>query len=206
MKPLAIKIHRNKKNKNIRLNIKSDLVLHLFVPEQYTHCDIDMLLERFQGWISKTIRELFYKQESLKKTLEDHENQILIFGEWKNAIEYTNIKSIHQTLMEYLKIKTKSYADQMGVIYQKLAVRNNKRILGSCNHLDQLSFSSLLCFAHKDLIDYVIVHELAHIKHKNHSKDFWNFVGKFCANHVEKRQEIKHNMGLYNMLYQKYYN
>lgn len=42
-----------------------------------------------------------------------------------------------------------------------------------------------------DVIIYVIIHELAHIKHKNHSKDFWNEVEKYCINYKSLNQKLK---------------
>ena len=46
-------------------------------------------------------------------------------------------------------------------------------------------------YKEKDVIDYVVVHELAHLKYMNHQKDFWNLVGLFIPDYKEKRKELK---------------
>jgi predicted metal-dependent hydrolase len=85
----------------------------------------------------------------------------------------------------------------MGYFSQKLSLcpkevkyRKMKRRLGSCSISDVLTFNTLLAKLSYIEIDYVIVHELSHIKHKNHSKKFWHEVSKIFPNYKEIRNNI----------------
>lgn len=60
--------------------------------------------------------------------------------------------------------------------YNRLTVRRAKTRWGSCSGKNNISLNSALVFLDRELIDYVCYHELAHTVHKNHSKEFWNFV------------------------------
>lgn len=62
---------------------------------------------------------------------------------------------------------------------------------GSCNNKRELSFNYLLMMLPLDVIDYVIVHELCHIQHLNHSKDFWQLVAQYFPRQLEAKQWIK---------------
>ena len=67
--------------------------------------------------------------------------------------------------------------------------RKNRTRWGSCSGKNRLNFNTRLAKMHPDFVEYVVVHELAHIKHKNHSKDFWAEVEKFLPDY-KKRQKL----------------
>ncbi|MCE3038462.1 M48 family metallopeptidase [Helicobacter anatolicus] len=205
MKPTDIKIHQNSKRKNICLKITPDMVLHLYLPLNYHNKKIEKILEESTPWITKTIQKLAAQQESYAKILQNHNNEILAFGTWSKKEDYLTNQDIKIALLQYITSTIAYYAPLMQVTPQKIKIRNNKKVLGSCSYENNLNFSILLFFAPKLLIDYVIIHELAHIKHKNHSKAFWDFVGEFCKNYKEKRNQIKQNLRFYQMLYEKYF-
>lgn len=75
------------------------------------------------------------------------------------------------------------FAPLCEVTYKRVAIRDTKRCWGSCSSLGNLNFNYRLLFIPQCLADYVIVHELCHLKELNHSQKFWNEVEKVMFNY-----------------------
>ena len=93
--------------------------------------------------------------------------------------------------LERLTDKTNRYAEQIGVSPSGISVRNFKSRWGSCDSRGQLLFNWNIIKAPHAIADYVVVHELCHLVHPNHSKDFWALVGRFDAAFQEHRDWLK---------------
>lgn len=85
------------------------------------------------------------------------------------------------------------YRAQMGVQYESLAIKDQKTRWGSCSSKGNLNFSWRLILAPKDVLDYVVIHELAHLKEMNHSKRFWMIVERFCPWYKRAEKWLKEN-------------
>jgi predicted metal-dependent hydrolase len=77
-----------------------------------------------------------------------------------------------------------------GFDFSKITIRSQKTRWGSCSSSGKLSFNFKLMKHKKDVIDYVIIHELCHLKELNHSKKFWNLVSKFCPDYKVLKKEL----------------
>lgn len=75
--------------------------------------------------------------------------------------------------------------------YKRIAIKNTRRTWGSCSHRGNLNFSYKLLFVPRELADYVVVHELCHLKHRNHGAAFWREVGRALPNYEMLRAELK---------------
>ena len=82
-------------------------------------------------------------------------------------------------------------AAEMGVAFPSVSVTSARTRWGSCSYNNALHFTFRLLYAPKEVIDYVIVHELCHIKEKNHGANFWSLVGKYCPDYKEKRAWLR---------------
>ncbi len=87
--------------------------------------------------------------------------------------------------------KLNDFAEQMNVHFNMVRIKNVKTIWGSCSSKKNLNFNFKLFFLPEALIDYVFVHELAHLKHMNHSKAFWSEVEKQIPDYKKRREELK---------------
>jgi len=72
--------------------------------------------------------------------------------------------------------RVEAYAASHGFIFNRIKITSARKRWGSCGHKGNLSFAWRLVMAPQPVIDYVVVHELAHLKHRNHSKRFWSKV------------------------------
>ncbi|WHE87395.1 M48 family metallopeptidase [Lachnoanaerobaculum gingivalis] len=91
------------------------------------------------------------------------------------------------------KEKLNDFAKQMNVHFNMVRIKNVKTIWGSCSSKKNLNFNFnfKLFFLPEALIDYVFVHELAHLKHMNHSEAFWSEVEKQIPDYKKRREELK---------------
>ena len=87
--------------------------------------------------------------------------------------------------------RVRLWARVMGVQPSSLGFRFQRTLWGSCNRDKAISLNCKLIGAPEEVIDYVIIHELAHLRFLNHGKAFWDFVETFSPNHLEHRYWLK---------------
>ena len=97
-----------------------------------------------------------------------------------------------ESLNSYIKNKLETLKILMDVAYKEFSIKLYKNRLGACTYEGILSFNWKIAMMPYDIIDYIIIHELSHLKHFNHSKkEFWKYVEKFCPNFKEKEDWLK---------------
>lgn len=191
------------KSKHLRISITPTYINHHLAPkitlshhfQTPSHKLMDFL-HLHKQWILSTHQKFLHQTQHINTILQSHKNQILLFGQWQEAPTKSALKI---TLMHYITHQARFFAQQMRLTFSKLAIRESTTRFGSCTQ-DRLSFSLMLVFAPKECIDYVIIHELAHIRHKNHSAVFWNEVKTYCHNYRYLRASLKKDALLYRGL------
>lgn len=98
-----------------------------------------------------------------------------------------------EKLQAYLANRLVDFCQKLNLYPENYKVRFYKRRWGSCNSRGELSFNYLLMMTPSWVIDYVIVHELCHLQHLNHSVNFWALVNKHCAYTEQAKQWLKEN-------------
>lgn len=110
------------------------------------------------------------------------------------------IKFFKNYARNYLNERVEFFSKKYGVSYQKVFIRNQKTKWGSCSSNGNLNFNWHLIFAPKPIVDYVIIHEISHLTHMNHSERFWSLVHKRCKNFEVKKKWLKENERLVRVL------
>ena len=87
--------------------------------------------------------------------------------------------------------RTAYFAKRMGVDYGRITIREQKTRWGSCSSKGNLNFNWKLVLLDPKLLDYVVVHELAHRREMNHSKNFWKIVEAELPDYRERRRRLK---------------
>ena len=103
-----------------------------------------------------------------------------------SAREKLEFKLLVRERMDY-------FAGLMGLKFKKLSIRNTVSRWGSCSRDGNISICRRLILAPPEILDYVIVHELAHLIHHNHSQSFWNMVENYCPHARQKRKWLRDN-------------
>ena len=122
----------------------------------------------------------------------------------EKLILYVPMKNSKTQLVKWLKDNAKRIftrvaedtAKRMGVTYQSVGVNSARSRWGSCSGENSIHFTFRLLYAPKEVVEYVIVHELAHTKHHDHSKAFWMEVEKFVPDWKDKRAWLKRHSAL----------
>jgi predicted metal-dependent hydrolase len=90
-----------------------------------------------------------------------------------------------------IREQIQDYATIIGVGPPSFKLKNVRRRWGSCNHENKLNFNIRLVMAPINLIEYVVLHELCHIMHKNHSREFWESLREVMPDYRERRNLLK---------------
>lgn len=83
------------------------------------------------------------------------------------------------------------YHSLTGGRYTSITIRDQRSRWGSCSSRGTLSFNYRLIFAPPDVLDYVVVHELCHLTHMNHSRDFWNMVTSIMPDYKMRKKWLR---------------
>ncbi|MGL2645401.1 M48 family metallopeptidase [Helicobacter pylori] len=196
---IPITIQKSKKIKTLSLNVTPSLEVILKMPDSCSQARANAFLKEQEAWLKKTFLAMQEKHSLLRSRLNTYKDKILVFDEVKNANDYT-LTELKKILKTYLERKLPLIAQKMQTSYTGFSVRNNAKVLGSCSYHNRLSFALLLVCAQKEAIDYVIIHELAHTIHKNHSQNFWRCVKTFCPNYRTLRDHLKQRVVFYTQL------
>ena len=101
------------------------------------------------------------------------------------------IQIYQQFAQKIIPQKVAHYAKQMNCSPSSVKINAAKSHWRSCSHNGRLNFSWRLIMASSDVVDYVVVHELAHIKAFNHSSAFWELVKQLLSNYKESEKKLK---------------
>lgn len=85
------------------------------------------------------------------------------------------------------------FAELMNVKFKKLSIRKTFSRWGSCSREGNISISQRLILAPREILDYVIVHEMSHLTHHNHSQNFWREVGQYFSHYKQARKWLRDN-------------
>lgn len=146
--------------------------------------------------IFKTIEHNVGKSEEIDtETIISIPNN-LNFEDQKRMREYAFLKIMHKQARIYLPTRLATLAEKYNFSYGKVTIRNQKTRWGSCSYQNNISLNVQLMRLPKHLVDYVLIHELAHTVEKNHSNSFWNVVhSKMGDSLYECKKELrKHSL------------
>ena len=99
----------------------------------------------------------------------------------------------------YIEERVRHYSGVLNLYPEHVRIGSARSRWGSCSHKNHLSFTWRLIMAPHSVIDYVVIHELAHIKEKNHSNRFWNLVEEIVPDYGTHRKWLRKKGHLLNI-------
>lgn len=199
------------KRKTVAIYIISDGTVEVRCPKRTRKSDIEGFINQKQKWIEKKLSELNNQSKTILRAGETspylgseypivntdgeeglYDEAFYIRKSEDERYVYDALKRIYiQKAKEIIPLRVHKYEEIMGVCASKIRITSAKTRWGSCSAKNSLNFTWKLVMADLDTIDYVVVHELAHIKEKNHSKKFWNLVGLYKLDYKDSKNKLK---------------
>lgn len=175
MKKTTIKYTLKKylKSKSIKLKIKPSGQIQVTAPWFVSKKKVDEFVQSHSDWIIEQRDRL----EHLPKPL-------ITFS--KASFKKNKAKALEMVLEKIIKIN-----QHYKYTYSKISIRNQKTRWGSCSSKKNLSFNYKIVFLTDELVDYIITHELCHLKEMNHGKNFWELIEKTIPNYKELHLKLK---------------
>ena len=184
-KTFCVSLEQKNRLKNIYLRILDHSNLQVRANKSFSIDDARDFIRKKESWILKHVNN--------KKNNSLSEKEYYFLGEiYDNNDENFNLIEFYKNEAEkLLPILVDKQSFLMDLYPSSLKFRNNKSRWGSCSFKNVISLNINLMKFPIDVIEYVVIHELAHIKHKNHSSNFWNFVEIHCKNYKTLDNNLK---------------
>ena len=170
---MKIKIRKNKNSKNIRLTVYCDGNVMVSAPAW-------VALERIQEFLTN-------KSEWIRSKLEFFKTHPIILRPKVTKRDYFRLK---QQALSLAKSKVEELNQFYGFKYNKICIKNQKTRWGSCSKKGNLNFNYRIINLPDSLLNYLVVHELCHLKEMNHGKKFWELVAKTAPNYRELKKNL----------------
>ncbi len=221
---VSYNIKRSSRAKHVRLEVQAETGLTVVIPYSYNRDDIPALLRKKKRWIldklAKYVKEqpitegkepkngdsINYLGRRLRVVTRHNPDTAVSIGLEKNRllVNLNNRNGRLNLILEWwyrqqakrlIKQRADELCPRLGVTYNRLTVRGAKTRWGSCSQKANLNFNWKLIMVPEPVIDYVIIHELTHLKEMNHSKNFWNLVAEHCPQWRKHRKWLKDHAG-----------
>lgn len=201
------------KRKSLAIIVTEEGIVEVRAPMRISQKQIQLFVNQHHDWIFQTMerRKLTF-QKKLQFTCREGDTLPVLGREYPVEIgeqacftgqvfqipegDFLAIKP--QIIKEYQRIaqmqipkRVAELSQRTGLYPSAVKINSAKGRWGSCSEKNSLNFSWRLIWASPETVDYVIMHELCHIRHHNHSARFWNLVASFLPNYRELRGNLK---------------
>ena len=163
--------------KSLGLEVRDANTVLVRIPTRVSDRELKAFVENHRSWILEKTEVMAEREEKRKST----------------PAPPPELLSKTDRMKIQLKIgkRVRHYCEAMGVTVGYVTVKNQKTRWGSCSAKGNVNFNYQLAFLPDELLDYVVIHELAHRRHMNHSRAFWAEVEKYCPDYLERREQLK---------------
>lgn len=207
---LTYRIRRSRKAKYLRLQINPSTGLEVVLPYGCKLEEAEKFVYKKKEWILKHLKSVSTAEQFtyLGNKIRIRQRFDLFIKKHKTTLYRDSLliespsgasEDINYILNAWLKHRAKIYlperaaylAGHYGFSFKKLNLRNQKTRWGSCSVSGNISLNYRLMKYRKELIDYVIIHELCHLREMNHSKKFWELVESLVPDYKSLKRELK---------------
>ncbi len=164
--------------RKLTLSVKPWRGVRITLPRHLAYREAEAFLFQNMEWLKKKVVQARIYEESNNQTI--------------GAAERKEIEdNLRQQAIEYLPGRTAFLAEKHGFSYNRISIRRSRTRWGSCSVGNNINLSIFLLQLPPHLIDYVILHELVHTIHKNHSSAFWKSLDFYTGDARSLAREMK---------------
>lgn len=163
--------------KTAAIEVRPDGSVTARIPNRMTDAQLEDFLAKHRDWVVRKIRLMEQKQSTAKETGAPG---------WQDLTP-EEIQCIKAKFLQ----RVEAYSRRMNVTFGRITIRDQKTRWGSCSAKGNLNFNYRLYYLSEELLDYVVVHELAHRRHMDHSGAFWEEVGRYCPDYQVCRKKLR---------------
>lgn len=174
-KDIEYNLKKSKKARNLRLTVNLEGNLTVTVPWFCSFWQARRFINKKSGWILKSVNRFKSREGS----------SLLVKA---GRRDYNKLKE-KARLFAYDRVR--KYNEYYNFDYNRISIRNQKSRWGSCSVRNNLNYNFRIILLPRDLADYIIVHELCHLKEMNHSKRFWNLVEETVPDYKDMRKRLR---------------
>lgn len=171
---------RRSKRKSAAIKITADMQIVVFVPLYVSDNEIERMVISKSKWIDEHMLKV-------QSTIDERSKL--------EKITFEQVKELADQAVEYIPKRVKYYAEKENFVYNKITIKNLVSRWGSCSTKGNLNFNCLLMLTPDYVIDYIVVHELCHLREMNHSEKFWAEVEKIMPDYQRAELWLKQNGG-----------
>lgn len=171
---------RRSKRKSAAIKITADMQIVVYVPLYVSDNEIERMVISKSKWIDEHMLKVQSRIDERSKL---------------EKITFEQVKELADQAVEYIPKRVKYYAEKENFVYNKITIKNLVSRWGSCSTKGNLNFNCLLMLTPDYVIDYIVVHELCHLREMNHSEKFWAEVEKIMPDYQRAELWLKQNGG-----------
>lgn len=172
---IGYNLKKSKRARNLRLTVNLDGNLTVTVPWFYPLWQAKWFMKKKSNWILKSI-EKFKKRRG---------------GSLLAKLGKRDYYKLKEKTRLFVYNKVEEFNKFYNFKYNRISIRNQKSRWGSCSAQKNLNYNFRIVLLPERLANYIIVHELCHLKEMNHSKRFWKLVGKIVPDYKGMRKKLR---------------
>jgi predicted metal-dependent hydrolase len=170
---ISYTIRKSKRARNVCIHIDKEGAVEVVVPNRVSELFAHRFVNDKKNWIFKTIQ----KVKQCKK--------LPLSGTKEEYLKYKDLA------YEIISKKVVFWNELFKFEYNRVCIKNMKTQWGSCSCKRNLNFNYKMIFLPEEVVDYLVVHELAHLKEMNHSKRFWNLVSEAFPEYKKANRALR---------------
>ncbi len=215
-----VQLTKRRGSRSIRISLSVDGHVRVNMPTWVPYSAGLAFLQQKKAWVQsqrQNVSTQLHNQQTLGKShvlvfipdnsvpsprVSTTENRVVvkhpsILGEADPSVQAAAVRGAKRALQrqadDYLPDRLRLLANATGMQYQSLSIRQLKSRWGSCSSTYHITLNYFLMLLPEQLIDYVLIHELAHTRHLDHSPEFWRIVAQHVPNLPEVRKQMRNH-------------